>query len=94
MHDCDIQIPFHKYESLFIILIYIIKFVVATQYAYGLNVFAKIYRETSENCDYKAIPNSVRCRHEIADRHPNYFELKSQELPPLTAQPGRDQDPK
>ena len=50
---CDIQIPFHlfhKYESLFNILIYIIKFAVARQYAYDLNVFAKIYPETDENC--------------------------------------------
>ena len=62
MHDCDIQIPFHRYESLFNILIYIIKFVVAIQYAYDLNVFAKMYWETGENCAYKAIPDSVSCR--------------------------------
>lgn len=52
MTDTSIQIPFHiKYESLFNILIYIIKFVVAIQYAYDLKVFAKIYPETGENCD-------------------------------------------
>ena len=69
-----------KYESLFNILIYIIKFVVAIQYAYDLNVFAKMNRETGEkeNCDYEAIPDSVSCLHESADRHPNYFDLKSQ----------------
>ena len=49
--DTSIQIPFHKYETLFNILIYIIKFVVVIKYAYNLNVFAKIYPETSENCD-------------------------------------------
>ena len=57
-----IQIPFHMYESLFDILIYIIKFVVAIQNAYDLNVFAKMYLKTGENCDYKAIPDSVSCR--------------------------------
>ena len=62
LHDCDIQLPFHKYESLFNILICIIKFVVAVQNAYDLNVFAKMYRETGENCDYKAIPDSVSSR--------------------------------
>ena len=75
-----IQIPFHKYESLFNILIYIIKFVVAIQYAYELNVFAKMNLKTGENCDYKAIQDSVSCR--PWDRaqlfHPNYFDLKSQ----------------
>ena len=67
-------------NSLFNILIYIIKFVVAIQNAYdlGMNVFAKMYRETDENCDYKAIPGCVSCRHESADRHPNYFDLKIQ----------------
>jgi len=82
LHDCNIQLPFHKYESLFSILIYIIKFVVAIQKAYDLNVFAKMYRETGENCDYKATPDSVSCRHESADRHPNYFDLKSQGISP------------
>ena len=67
-----------NYESLFNILIYIIKFVVAIQNAYVLNVFAKMYLKTGENCDYKAIPDSVSCRHESADRHPNYFDLKIQ----------------
>ena len=53
MTDTSIQIPFHRYESLFniLIMIYIIKFVVVIQYAYDLNVFAKIYPETDENCD-------------------------------------------
>ena len=62
LHDCDIQIPFHKYESLLNILIYLIKFVVAVQYAYDLNVFEKMYLKNSEDCDYKAIPDSVSCR--------------------------------
>ena len=63
MTDTSIQIPFHiKYESLFNILIYIIKFVVAIQYAYDLNVFEKMYLKTSEDCDYKAIPDSISCR--------------------------------
>ena len=35
-----------NYESLFNILIYIIKFVVAIQNAYVLNVFAKMYLKT------------------------------------------------
>ena len=68
------------YESLFNILIYVIKFVVAIQNAYDLNVFAKMYLKTGENCDYKAIPDSVSCRPwERAQLfHPNYFDLKSQ----------------
>ena len=60
LHDCDIQV--FKYKSLFNTLIYVSKFVVAIQYAYDLNVFEKMYLKTSEDCDYKAIPDSISCR--------------------------------